>query len=112
MEVRVFDEFKSQIPDSDPDETREWIDSLESVISAKGTERARFLLRSIIQHAHKNNVGLPSLIQTPYINTIPPENHPEYPGNELLEKRIRRIIRWNAMAMVNRANKHFPGIGG
>ena len=108
----MFDEFKSQLPDLDPGETQEWVTALEGIVAENGPERARHILRSIIARAHALNVGLPTLIQTPYINTIPPELEPPFPGDEMMEKRIRRIVRWNAMAMVNRANQRFAGLGG
>ena len=107
-----FDEYKSQLTDIDPDETAEWRRALEDVIEVDGPERARYLLNSVLKRARSLNVGLPPLSQTPYINTIPPEEEPAFPGDQMMEKRIRRIIRWNAMAMVTRANNRFPGIGG
>ena len=108
----MFDQFKSQLPDIDPQETDEWLESLQSVIEVDGPQRAGYILRAILKRARELNVGIPALIQTPYINTIPPEEEPSFPGDDVMEKRIRRIIRWNAMAMVQRANKRFPGIGG
>ncbi|MBJ80152.1 MAG: pyruvate dehydrogenase (acetyl-transferring), homodimeric type [Myxococcales bacterium] len=108
----LFDEYKSQLPDIDPEETEEWLESLDEIIQSVGPTRARYILRELFQEANKRNVGLPNLIQTPYINTIPPEEEPAFPGDEMMEKRIRRIIRWNAMAMVQRGNKRFPGLGG
>jgi pyruvate dehydrogenase E1 component len=104
------DQFKQQLHDSDPEETREWIDSLDAVIERGGSARAQFLLRKVLKRARMQHLGL-ELIQTPYINTISPEQEPEFPGDEEMEKRIRRIVRWNAMAMVTRANHRFPGLG-
>jgi pyruvate dehydrogenase E1 component len=109
--VRAFDAFKDQLPDVDPDETAEWIASLDDVIDASPA-RARFLLRRVLQHASARKVGVPSMVSTHYINTIPPEQEPYFPGDEDMERRIRRLIRWNAAVMVSRANKHFEGIGG
>jgi pyruvate dehydrogenase E1 component len=103
--------FGEQLPDSDPQETQEWIEALEDVIEQSPT-RARFLLHRLIRVARTKNVGLASLTSTPYINTIPPEQEPEFPGDEELERRIRRIIRWNAAAIITRGNKKFEGIGG
>src|SRR5687767_7010757 len=94
--------FGEQLPDSDPQETQEWIEALEDVIEQSPT-RARFLLHRLIRVARTKNVGLASLTSTPYINTIPPEQEPEFPGDEELERRIRRIIRWNA-AEIGRAS--------
>lgn len=107
-----FDEFKHQLPDIDPQETKEWLDALEQVVLAEGVERARFLMRKLMKKSRLMQVGLPPLVQTPYINTISPEQEPDFPGDEKMELRIRRMIRWNAAVMVIRANKNFPGIGG
>src|SRR5439155_12455671 len=108
----VFDEFKHQLPDIDPAETQEWVDSLDALVDAGGPERARFVLYKLLKRARQLHVGLPPLTQTRYINTISPEQEPFFPGDEQLELRIRRIIRWNAVAMVLRSNNQFPGIGG
>lgn len=98
--------------DVDPLETAEWIESLEYVIRSKGTDRAQFLLETLERLAAEKGVELPFQSNTPYINTIPKERQPAYPGNRELERRIKSIIRWNAMAMVVRANKYFEGLGG
>jgi pyruvate dehydrogenase E1 component len=108
----VITDFKQQLPDPDPAETQEWIDSVDSIIRDKGKQRAQFLIRKVLKRARMLNVGVPELVQTPYINTISPEQEPSFPGDEILEKRIRRMVRWNAVVMVTRANKHFEGIGG
>jgi pyruvate dehydrogenase E1 component len=100
------------LPDSDPLETQEWLDSLQAIIRDKGASRARFLFQLLLQQAHSLNVGIPELVQTPYINTIPPEDEAPFPGDENMEKRIRRLERWNAVVMVTRANKRYDGIGG
>ena len=107
-----IDEFKHQLPDIDPTETQEWLDSLDQIHSQEGDERARFLLYKLLKRARQLHVGLPPLTQTRYINTISPEQEPFFPGDEQLERRIRRLIRWNAVAMVLRANNRAPGIGG
>ena len=104
--------FKRQLPDSDPIETREWLEALDGVVESQGRERADFLLRRVLKRARQLNVGLPGLVQSRYINTISPEQEPPFPGDEEMEKRIRRIIRWNAAAMVVRANHKFAGLGG
>ena len=103
--------FKQQLFDADPQETKEWVESLDAVLAQEGPERARFILRRVLKRARMQHLGL-ELIQTPYINTISPEQEVPFPGDEEMEKRIRRIVRWNAMAMVTRANHRFPGIGG
>lgn len=108
----ILDEtFKHQLYDTDPEETREWIESLDRVLEKEGPNRARFLLRKVLKRARMEQLGL-ELVQTPYINTISPEQEPDFPGDEAMEKRIRRMVRWNAMAMVSRANARFDGIGG
>jgi len=107
-----FDEFKHQLPDIDPSETQEWLDALDQIHGQEGDERARFLLYKILKRARQLHVGLPPLTQTRYINTISPEQEPFFPGDEVMERRIRRLIRWNAVAMVLRANTKAPGIGG
>ena len=108
----VFDEFKRQLPDVDPQETEEWIESLDALVEQAGPERARFVLYKLLKRARMLQVGLPPLTQTRYINTISPEQEPEFPGDEEMEHRIRQFIRWNAVAMVVRANHHYDGIGG
>src|SRR5512132_4712423 len=108
----VFDEFKRQLPDIDPAETDEWIESLDALVKQAGPERARFVLYKLLKRARMLQVGLPPLTNTRYINTISPEQEPNFPGDEVLERRIRRLIRWNAVAMVLRANNQFSGIGG
>ena len=108
----VFDQFTHQLPDPDPAETEEWLESLDSVVEGAGRERARFILFRLLKRARQLQVGLPALTQTRYVNTISPEQEPHFPGNEEMELRIRRMIRWNALAMVLRANTKFEGIGG
>src|SRR6185436_18418412 len=113
---RVFmnqlNSFKRQLPDSDPGETQEWLDALDEVVQNQGKERADWLLRRVLKRARQLQVGLPGLVQSRYINTLSPEQEPAFPGDEQMELRIRRIIRWNAALMVLRANHLFPGIGG
>ena len=104
--------YRQQLPDRDPQETEEWIDSIESIIDTKGQERARYLLQTLIREARKRDIAIPLLTNSPYVNTIPPEAEPEYPGDEIIEKKIRRMIRWNAAMMVSKANKNYSGIGG
>ncbi|MBM4421653.1 MAG: pyruvate dehydrogenase (acetyl-transferring), homodimeric type, partial [Chloroflexi bacterium] len=108
----AFMEFKQQLPDMDPQETREWIDSLDALVDDAGADRAEFVLYKVLKRARMLQVGLPPLTQTRYINTISPEQEPEFPGDEQMERKIRRLIRWNAVAMVLRANHHFPNLGG
>ena len=98
--------------DADPTETAEWLDSLEYVLESRGPERVAFLIQTLRNRATQAGVELPSSSITPYVNTIPADQQPPYPGNREIERRIKSIIRWNAMAMVVRANKQFDGIGG
>lgn len=98
--------------DSDPQETAEWLESLEYVLETAGADRVRYLLKELEQKAYREGVTLPFSAQTPYINTIPFSRQPEYPGDREIERRIKNILRWNAMAMVVQANKKSDGIGG
>ena len=107
-----YGDFKLLPPDPDPDETFDWIYSLDALARDVGKERAQFVLYKVLKRARQLHIGLPPLTQTRYINTISPEQEPAFPGDEEMEKRIRRLIRWNAAAMVLRANKASPGIGG
>lgn len=93
-------------------ETQEWLESLDYVLKQGGPERVRDLLEQLQLHAYENGVRLPFSANTPYINTIPAEVQAPYPGNREIERRIKSMIRWNAMAMVVRANNASPGIGG
>ena len=107
-----LDAFKHQMPDIDESETQDWVDSLDQVVEQEGETRARFLVYKLLKRARQLHLGLPPLTQTRYVNTISPEQEPFFPGDEDLERRIRRLIRWNAVAMVLRANSRFPGLGG
>ncbi len=93
-------------------ENKEWLESLEFVLQESGPERVKDLLHELDNYAHEEGVELPFTANTPYINTIPAKKQPHFPGGRELERRIKSIIRWNAMAMVVRANKHSAGIGG
>ncbi len=98
--------------DADPLETREWLDSLEAVIEQEGPERAHFLLERMIEKARRSGAFIPFSPNTAYLNTIPAQLEVRSPGNAAYEERIRSYIRWNALAMVVRANKHEPADGG
>jgi len=108
----AYGDFKRQLPDSDPQETLDWIDALDSVARTSGADRAQFILYRLLKRARQLDIGLPPLTQTRYINTISPEQEPPFPGDERMEHRIRRMVRWNAVAMVLRANNLTAGIGG
>jgi pyruvate dehydrogenase E1 component len=108
---KVFAEPTSK-EDIDPVETNEWIESLNSVIDNDGSSRASYLLNKVIDQAYKSGLILPDTRTTPYINTIPPEAETKSPGDQNIEKKIRAYIRWNAAAMVVKANKKSPELGG
>ncbi len=108
----ISDGLPSQLPDIDPEETSEWLESLDAVLDARGRERARYLMLALLQRARERQVGVPSLRSTDYINTIPPAAEPEFPGDEHVERRIRAYIRWNAAIMVHRAQRPGVGVGG
>ncbi len=105
--------YIKQTTDSDPVETREWLDSLEYIIDSKGKDRAKYLLSVLEAKARMEGVDLEMKSNTPYINTISTQDQPAYPGNREIERRIKSIVRWNAMAMVVRAQKisSGPGLG-
>ena len=106
------DEYLDQLPDTDPDETGEWLESLDAVVADGGPVRSLYLLGRLLERAHQAGVGVSGAITTPYINTIPPEEEPEFPGDDEVERNIRRYIRWNAAVMVIKANHREKGIGG
>jgi len=98
--------------DIDPVETREWIESLRGVLEHDGPDRARFLLETLLEEADRRGAELPPDLTTPYVNTIPPEEEEKRPGDGVIERRIKSLVRWNSAAMVVRANRQFPGLGG
>ncbi len=102
----------TQYVDTNPQETAEWLDSLDSLIANGGEHRARHVMLSLLRHSSEKNIGLPSLRSTDYINTIPPEREPAFPGDEFIERRIRAYIRWNAAITVHRAQRPGVGVGG
>jgi pyruvate dehydrogenase E1 component len=108
----ISDGLPTQLPDVDPSETAEWLESLDGVINERGRQRARYLMLRMLEHARASQVGVPGLRSTDYINTIPPEREPWFPGDEHIERRIRAYIRWNAAIMVSRANRPDLGVGG
>ena len=99
-------------PDADPVETREWLEAFDALIASEGRERATFLLRKLLDHARVRRVPLPPVLNTPYKNSIELAQQPQFPGNLELEQRISSIVRWNALAMVVRANRAYPELGG
>ena len=102
----------SQLPDIDPEETADWLESLDGLIRDKGRNRARFVMLKLLEEARARQVGLPALRSSDYINTIPPESEPWFPGDEHVERRIRAFIRWNAAIMVSKANRKGLEVGG
>ena len=108
----TFDGSIHQLPDNDPTETQEWLDSLDSVVEGSGKNRARYLLARLMERAQQSQLNFGETVSTPYVNTIPAEFEPWFPGDEHLERRIRAYIRWNAAVMVTRANHEAEGIGG
>jgi pyruvate dehydrogenase E1 component len=103
---RVFEK------DADPVETGEWMEAFDAVVANEGRERATFLLRKLLERARARRVPLPPVLNTPYANTISLAEQPQYPGNLDIEQRIIAIVRWNALAMVVRANRDYPELGG
>jgi pyruvate dehydrogenase E1 component len=101
-----------QLPDLDPEETRDWLDSLGDVVEREGAGRARYLLRRLLERAAGLDLGLSPLPVTDYVNTIPAAAEPDYPGDEGLERRLLAIVRWNAAAIVSRANRPELAVGG
>lgn len=108
----IIDGFAHQLPDIDPEETEEWLDSLDAVVDQRGEVRARYLMARLLERARERAIGTPATVSTPYVNTIPVDREPWFPGDEDLERSIRRFVRWNAAAMVVRANKRADAIGG
>ena len=102
----------SQVPDYDPAETGEWLESLDGLIADKGGPRARYILLSLLRRARERNVAIPTSINTPYVNTIGVHEEPYFPGDEAVERRYRGWIRWNAAVMVTRAQRPGIGVGG
>ncbi len=98
--------------DPDPQETQEWIESIKDALEEHGYERTRHLLETLIDFAQSNGARLPFNTSTPFVNTILPGQQPPYPGDRDIERKIKSVVRWNAMAMVTKANTETPGIGG
>ena len=99
-------------PDADPQETREWLDAFDALVQSEGRERATFLLRKLLDHARARRVPLPPVLNTPYENSIGLSDQPQFPGNLEVESRIAAMVRWNALAMVVRANRAHAELGG
>ena len=108
----IHEGLPTQLPDIDPDETQEWLDSFDAMLDDRGRERARYVMLRLLERAREKQVGVPALRSTDYINTIPPEREPWFPGDEEIERRIRAFIRWNAAVMVSSANRKGLEVGG
>ena len=108
----ILNGLPSQLPDVDPEETQEWLESLDGIIDAGGRNRARYVMLKLLERARERQVGIPSLTTTDYINTIPPEGEPWFPGDEEVERRYRAWLRWNAAIMVHRAQRPEISVGG
>jgi pyruvate dehydrogenase E1 component len=108
----ISDGLPTQLPDIDPDETHEWVDSFDSIVRTRGRARARYVMLRLLERAREQQVGVPGLRSTDFINTIAPEAEPWFPGDEHVERRIRAYVRWNAAIMVSRANRPGMGVGG
>src|SRR2546421_5974574 len=104
--------WRVNAPDADPVETREWLEAFDALVEREGRERATFLLRKLLDHARVRRVPLPPVVNTPYKNSLALADQPQFPGNLELEQRISSIVRWNALAMVVRANRLHPELGG
>jgi len=108
----MHQKLNQRVVDLDPAETAEWMEALDQVIDEAGPDRAAYILERLTGHAGISGADVPALQNTPYINTIRPEDEVAYPGDRAMERRIKSLTRWNAMAMVVRQNKYDPGIGG
>ncbi|WP_427016880.1 pyruvate dehydrogenase (acetyl-transferring), homodimeric type [Pseudarthrobacter sp. P1] len=110
--TQILTQLTSYAPDTDPVETDEWQQSLDALIQERGTERAQFIMRSLLQRAGAQSVGVPMVTTTDYVNTIPADQEPQFPGNEEIERKYRTWLRWNAAVMVHRAQAPGIGVGG
>ncbi|MCW1250575.1 pyruvate dehydrogenase (acetyl-transferring), homodimeric type [Acaricomes phytoseiuli] len=108
----ILSVLTNQLPDKDPEETAEWIESLDALIKEQGTERAQFIMRSLLQRAGAQSVGVPMVTTTDYVNTIPIDQEADFPGDEEIERTYRKWLRWNAAVMVHRAQSPEIGVGG
>jgi pyruvate dehydrogenase E1 component len=108
----IHEGLPTQLPDIDPDETHDWLDSFDALVDERGRDRARYIMLRLLERARETQVGVPALRSTDYINTIPPEREPWFPGDEDTERRIRAFIRWNAAVMVSSANRKGLEVGG
>ena len=108
----ILSGLTNQMPDKDPQETAEWIESFDGLVESRGTERAEYIMRSLLQRAGTKSVGVPMVTTTDYVNTIPVDQEPEFPGDEEMERRYRNYLRWNAAMIVQRAQRKGVEVGG
>ncbi len=108
----ILNGLPTNLPDIDSDETAEWLESLDGLIDEQGRNRARYVMLKLLERSRERHLGVPSLTATDYVNTIPAESEPWYPGDQDLERKFRRLLRWNAAVMVHRAQRPGVGVGG
>ena len=108
----ILNGLPTNLPDIDSEETAEWLESLDGLIDEQGRNRARYIMLKLLERSRERHLGVPSLTSTDYINTIPAEAEPWYPGDNELERKFRRLLRWNAAVMVHRAQRPGVGVGG
>ncbi|MFT3877792.1 MAG: pyruvate dehydrogenase (acetyl-transferring), homodimeric type [Propioniciclava sp.] len=108
----ILNGLPTNLPDIDSEETAEWLDSLDGMIDQQGRNRARYIMLKLLERSRERHLGVPSLTATDYVNTIPAEDEPWYPGDRDLERKFRRLVRWNAAVMVHRAQRPGIGVGG
>ncbi|MFT4296918.1 MAG: pyruvate dehydrogenase (acetyl-transferring), homodimeric type [Micropruina sp.] len=108
----ILNGLPTSLPDIDSEETAEWLESLDGIIDEGGRNRARYIMLKLLERSRERHLGVPSLTVSDHINTIPPESEPWYPGDVELERKFRRLVRWNAAIMVHRANRPGIGVGG
>ncbi|BDZ66300.1 hypothetical protein GCM10025877_32380 [Agromyces mangrovi Wang et al. 2018] len=112
MTVNDQDPYSATQMDSDPEETAEWSESLDALVASQGHQRGREIMLSLLKRSKELHLGVPMVPTTDYLNTIAPENEPEFPGDEALERRYRAWIRWNAAMLVHRAQRPGIAVGG
>ncbi|MEX5274875.1 pyruvate dehydrogenase (acetyl-transferring), homodimeric type [Kocuria sp. CPCC 205235] len=108
----ILSGLTNNLEDANSEETQEWIESFKGLIETQGTERAQYIMRAMLQYAGAHSVGVPMVTTSDYVNTIPVDQEPEFPGDEEIERRYRAFIRWNAAVMVHRAQRPEIGVGG
>ena len=108
----ILSGLTNNLQDADVQETQEWIESFDALIQAQGTARAQYVMRALLQHAGTHSVGVPMVTTSDYVNTIPVDQEPEFPGDEEIERRYRAFLRWNAAVMVHRAQRPEVSVGG